>query len=249
MREVAAVHVCPQCGAAAGRDEADAFATCRFCGTRLFLGAEPGVRHEMLLPAIRAGDVPARLATWLEEREAAGTPAEIASRLVFLPFWAHAGRGGDPPVPAAPLLADGIEAFRLPAGDAKGFDPAAAPGAEFLPATVARDALPFASAPAAEIRLVHVPFYEISMKIFGRPVRVLLDAVAGQAFARDPIPTSERRLDRAYAVLLTILFGVAFAGFWSLFRGAHARGSLFLLVAGPGLVLVTRQILVALEEA
>ncbi|MDL2717605.1 MAG: hypothetical protein PT977_07615 [Acidobacteriota bacterium] len=240
---------CPQCGAAAARDEADAFATCGFCGARLFLGDEPGVSHELLLPAVSPEELPARLRAWLDDREALGAPRNVSSKLLFFPFWVRARAGVSDVALAAPSLADGLRDFRLPAGDAKTFSARATGQAEVVAATVAREALPFADAPPGELRLVHVPFHEVSFNLFDRAVRVWIDAVAGQAIPLDPIPTSEANLDRAYAFLLFVLFAAAFAGFHALFRGATARGAVFLLVAGPLILLATRGIAARMEDA
>lgn len=239
---------CPQCGAAARPDEADAFATCRFCGARLLLGAEPGIRHDVLLAALPAGDVPARLRQWLTDREAVGRPTDVSLRLVFFPFWVSEGRQGSVLAPAAALLSEGLASFRLPAGDVKSFDAEAQPREAVVPATIAKDAISFGEVPVSELRLVHVPFFDVSFQLFARPCRVLLDAVAGQALPLVAIPTSEAALDRAYAVLLAVLFGIAFAGFHFVFRGLLARGAVLLLVAGPLVVLVTREIVVRMEE-
>src|ERR1700682_958398 len=168
---------CPQCGAPARPDEADAFATCRFCGARLFLGAEPGVKHEIFLPALKPADLPARLTKWLEEREAIGAAADVASRLLFFPFWAHEAQDQEAFVPGAALLADGLASFKLPAGDAKSFGPDFTRLRTIVPATVARELTPFGGAPASEFQLVHVPFFEISFRLFRKPVRVWMEAV------------------------------------------------------------------------
>jgi hypothetical protein len=161
----------------------------------------------------------------------------------------HDGASGEALVPASALLSEGVAAFRLPAGDRKAFAAEAARGGEVAPATVAREALPFASAPLSEVRLVHVPFWDVGYRMFGTPGRVLLDAVSGQALPLSPVPTSESRLDKVYAVLLAALFLVAFAGFHRLFRGEEKRGLLLLLGAGPALLLVARQVIVRLEES
>jgi len=239
---------CPQCGAPARSEEADDFATCRFCGARLLLAAEPGVRHEVLSPALRADEMPVRLRTWLEEREALGTASDVTSRVVFVPFWSRSGGAGEAIAPAAALLSSGLDTFKLPAGDAKSFGPDLARVGTVVPVTVDREAV-FADVPLAELRLVHVPFHEVSFRLFGRTVRVLFDAVAGQALPLDPVPTSESRLDSAYAILLAILFAVAFVGFFSLFRGQALRGLGLLVLGGPALVLATREIVVRMEEA
>ncbi len=249
MNDALASRSCPQCGAAAAPDEADAFGTCGFCGARLFLGSEPGVVHEILLPAFSPVEIPSRLSTWLDGREALGIPRDVASALLYFPFWVRARIESVEVVAAAPSLAEGLRDFRLPGGDAKTFQAGAVGHGLVVPATVAREALPFADAPPSELRLVHVPFYEVTFLLFGRTFRVWLDAVAGQAIPLDAVPTSESRLDRTYAILLFVLFAAAFAGFHALFRGAAARGALLLLVLGPLILLATIRIAARMEDA
>jgi hypothetical protein len=148
------------------------------------------VKHEIFLPALKPEDLPSRLTKWLDEREAMGTPTDVASRLLFFPFWVHATRDQETLVPGAALLADGLASFKLPAGDAKSFGPDFTRLGTVLPATVARESTPFGGAPASDLRLVHVPFFEISFRLFRKTVRVWMDAVSGQVLPLDPVPTS-----------------------------------------------------------
>jgi hypothetical protein len=150
--------------------------------------------------------------------------------------------------PASALLSEGLSSFRFPAGDARSFGADMVRRGNVTPVTIALESVPFGNALPSVLRLVHLPFFEVSFVLFGKPIRVWLDAVAGQVLPFGPIPTSETRLDRTFAVLLFALFAIAFAGFYSLFRGFTNRGALLLLVVGPLLMLATRQVIVRMEE-
>ena len=68
-----------------------------------------------------------------------------------------------------------------------------------------------------EARLLHVPFREVGFRLWGRDYRVWFDAATGQALDFELPPTSERRLDVTYALLLLALFAAGVYGVRSLF--------------------------------
>ncbi len=224
---------CPRCGGRLVLEEDGAFATCASCGSRLHLGEEEAVGHQMLVPVLSDEEARASLSRWLRDREVTADPREVASGLVWFPFFLLPGSAV---VPAAPLLASNLASFKLPAGDRKAFDAGAARGGEVVPASVRPESLDLPDEARASVRLLHVPFRRVRFALFDRSYEVWFDAASGQPLDFSLPPTSERRLDVTYAVLATLLFAVAAYGVRCLFGGFGAtwvRGAVVLAVAGP----------------
>jgi len=208
--------LCPRCGSPLSADEEGAFATCPACASRLHLGDVEEVPHQGLVPVLDEPAVLGRLSRWLRDREVTADPAEVTTRLLWFPFWLLPG---DALVPAAPLLASNVGAFRLPAGDRVAFRGAAGGAAEVVPASVAVEGLEAEEEARRDARLLHVPFREVTFRLWGRDYRVWFDAATGQALDFDLPPTSERRLDVTYALLLLALFAAGVFGVRTLFGG------------------------------
>lgn len=239
---------CPQCGGALAVREEGSFTTCPFCGANLHLDPDAAIGHELVLPAVAAEEAPERLGRWLKEREVTSAPLEVATRLLWFPFWTLPDGAL---FPAAPLLASNLSSFRLPAGDRKAFTTELTRSAEIVAATVLVEGLAVPDADRPSLRLVHVPFHEVRFRLFARDFRVWLDAASGQVLAFDLPPTSEKRLDVTYTVLLGILFCVVFWATGSIF--GHGRnpvvGVVVLAAAGPLFWLATKKAMSLSEGA
>ena len=211
--------LCPRCGIRFAAEEEGAFATCPACASRLHLGDEEEVAHQGLVPVLDEAAVLGRLARWLRDREVMTDPKEVATRLLWFPFWLLPD---DTIVPAAPLLASNLGAFRLPAGDRVAFREPGGGAAEVVPASVPAASLEAGEEARREAKLLHVPFREVRFRLWGHDYRVWFDAATGQALDFDLPPTSERRLDFTYALLVLALFAAGVYGVRTLFGGTGA---------------------------
>ncbi len=240
-------HACPRCGVRFAAEEEGAFATCPACGSLLHLGDEAEIAHQRLVPVLDEAAVLGRLARWLRDREVLADPKEVATRLLWFPFWLLPG---DALVPAAPLLASNLGAFRLPAGDRLAFRSGPDGPAEVVPATVLPAAVDVEEMTRHEAKLLHVPFREVRFRLWGHDYTVWFDAATGQALDFDLPPTSERRLDVTYAVLLLALFAAGVYGVRTLFGGTAAPwwAGAVVLAGAAGFFLAVAWIVIRLTE-
>lgn len=241
-------HACPRCGIRFDADEEGVFATCPACGSLLHLGDEAEIAHQRLVPVLDEAAVLGRLARWLRDREVLADPKEVATRLLWFPFWLLPG---DALVPAAPLLASNLGAFRAPAGDRVAFREGEAGPAEIVPASVPPAAIVDDEATRRAARLLHVPFREVRFRLWGHDYTVWFDAATGQALDFDLPPTSERRLDVTYALLLLALFAAGVYGVRTLFGGTAAPGwvGAAVLAGAAGVFLAVAFALIRLTES
>jgi len=249
MPEAAPI-ACPQCGAPVRPEEEDAFVACEFCGSRMYLDPDTAVRHEILPETVGRGELPARLGRWLHDREAVGKPRRVSTRLLWFPFWVLPdGHRGHDLRPAAALLVEGLDRFALPGGDRKAFREEIAAKGDLVPATVLLDSLVPGGEPPEGVRLVHLPFWEVSFELGAAEHRVWIDAAGGQVLAHTHPPSAEGRRDRVYAGVLGLTFVVLLVGFFSLFQGGGASvlGLALLVLAGPGAWAVIRASIARVE--
>jgi len=178
------------------------FANCPACGSLLHLGGVAEIAHQRLVPVLDEAAALGHLARWLRGREVLADPKEAATRLLGFPFRLLPG---DALIPAAPLLASNLGAFRAPAGDRVAFREGEAGPAEIVPASVPPAAIVVDEVTRRAAKLLHVPFREVCFRLWGRDDTIWFDAATGQALDFDLPPTSERRLDVTYALLLLAL--------------------------------------------
>jgi hypothetical protein len=173
----------------------------------------------MLLPVLDDSAVLGRLARWLRDREILADPKEASTRLLWFPFWLLPG---NVLVPAAPILASNLGALRLPAGDRVAFRKGPDGSAEVVAPSVPPAAIDVDDSTREEAKLLHVPFREVRFRLWGHDYTVWFDAATGQALDFDLPPTSERRLDVTYGLLVFALFAAGVYGVRTLFGGTGA---------------------------
>jgi len=223
------------------------FATCPACGSLLHLGDEAEVAHQKLVPVLDEAAALGRLARRLRDREVLADPREVATRLLWFPFWLLPE---DALVPAAPLLASSLGAFHLPAGDRVAFREEEAGSAEVVPASVPSAGIDVDEETRRAAKLLHIPFREVRFRLWGHNYVVWFDAATGQALDFDLPPTSERRLDVTYAFLLLALFAAGFYGVRTLFGGTAAPwwAGAAVLAGAAGVFLAAARIVIRLTE-
>ncbi len=240
--------LCPRCGIRFAAEEEGAFATCPACASRLHLGEEEEVTHQSLVPVLDEPAALGRLSRWLRDREITADPKETVTRLLWFPFWLLPD---ETLVPAAPLLASNLGAFRLPAGDRVAFHEAAGGAAEVVPASVPAASLAADEEARRKAKLLHVPFREVRFRLWGRDYHVWFDAATGQPLDFDLPPTSERRLDFTYALLLFALFAAGVYGVRTLFGGTGAPwwAGIVVLAGAAVIFLAVAQVVIRVSES
>jgi len=176
---------CPQCGGEVRLQDTAGFVGCPYCGSSLVLDLT-GVRpHLALRERLAAGQVLPLLRRWCD---AHGFPAPVVlvpPRLTYYPFWRYVVAGRPRLVPAWPTVEGRWTEVPAPEAEQEVFDPAAlgnAPVVESsVPEAAARARAFGGDAPAAG-DLVHVPFYDLTLRAGTEAVRVAVDACAGHVY-------------------------------------------------------------------
>jgi len=173
---------CPQCGGEVQLRDPEGFPACPFCGAGLVLD-RTGVRpHVLYRPRVTPPQVLPLVRRWAERRGLSASPGAEPSRLVYYPFWRYAREGPRRLVPAWSTLETQWAELRLPEAEQVSFDAAHVQGAVVVEPTVpeaAARARIGGDKPAPEGDLVHVPAYELSMRLEGTRLPVAVEACSG----------------------------------------------------------------------
>jgi len=221
---------CGNCGADVPLESLSDFAACGHCGTALYIGRAEGFAHLMARPVADRSAVPGLLARKLADMEIAGSPAEVESTLVHVPYWRVPGRGGVPRLVAAACPgASGLDEIAAPGGgELAAFDAGLVGGGAVLDPEVALDDVSSVSGEGdpgqADTRpaLVHVPIHRVSYRLGGREYRAAIEAISGAVEADEWPPASHRRKNRLLgaiglaAFLAFLLEAALMPNWWSL---------------------------------
>lgn len=173
---------CPQCGGEVQLRDPEGFPACPFCGAGLVLD-RTGVRpHVLYRPRVTPTQVLPLLRRWAERRGMSASPGAEPPWLVYYPFWRYAREGPRRLVPAWSTVETEWAELHLPDGEQVSFDPAHVRGAVVIEPTVpeaAARARVVGDGSAPEGDLVHVPAYEVSMRLEGTRLRVAIEACWG----------------------------------------------------------------------
>lgn len=204
---------CPQCGGEIRLREAGGFPVCPFCGAGLVLDVT-GVRpHLLYRPRHVLTDVAPLLRRWCD-RQGLPAPSILSPpRLTYLPFWRYVQAGPRRLVPAWPTVEDRWGDVEIPEAEQVFYDPVLVEGAEVVessvPEAAARPRLP-AGEGAGSGELVHLPFFEVAMRIGTSRLAVSVEACSGRVYA-SPMPASVlARRESGAGRLVTM--GLGFAG-------------------------------------
>lgn len=183
---------CPQCGGEIRLREAGGFPVCPFCGAGLVLDLT-GVRpHLLYRPRQAPADVAPLLRRWCD-RQGLPAPSILSPpRLRYLPFWRYVQAGPRRLVPAWPTVQDRWGDVEVPEAEQVFYDPALVEGAEVVEASVPEAAARPRLSAGEELapgELVHVPFFEVAMRIGTSRLAVSVEACSGRLYA-SPRPAS-----------------------------------------------------------
>lgn len=203
---------CPQCGGEVRLQEAGGFPACPFCGAGLVLDLS-GVRpHLLYRPRYPATNVLPLLRRWCD-RQGLPAPSIVSPpRLTYFPFWRYVREGPPRLVPAWPTLDVRWADVQIPEAEQVFYDPALVEGAEVVESSVAeaatRQRLP-AGDGVKPGELVHVPFFEVAMRIETSRLAVSVEACSGRVYA-SAMPESVLAR-RASGVGQLVTMGLGFA--------------------------------------
>lgn len=161
----------------------EGFPACPFCGTGLVLD-RTGVRpHLLYRPRVTPAQALPLLRRWAERRGMSASPGAEPPRLVYYPFWRYAREGPRRLVPAWSTLEAQWTELRLPEAEQVSFDAAHVQGAVVVEPTVpeaAARARVGGERSAPEGDLVHLPAYEMTMRLGSTRLPVAVEACSGK---------------------------------------------------------------------
>jgi hypothetical protein len=233
---------CTQCGAQISVASDARLIECSFCSTALVVDAQGALFHEVMLPTVKAQDVPSHLRRFLGGNQTvAGLDREARLSqpvLQYFPFWAYTfdrGKGEEVVLePAAPSSLQGLQGLSLPAGNSKSMDPELTGEAPVLdPEVPAATARGWLQQRHGEVRvsktvLFHLPLYRMTYVYKGRTYHAGVDGVTGKVFPAD-FPAKAEAPYMAVAVVAVVVFGLE----GLIFSNLMIKAGLYLVSAIP----------------
>jgi len=209
---------CPQCGAEVTVQEVAGVLGCPFCKSSLTLDLDGARLHYVFRPRQDVSALSGVLRRWSQQAGLPPASARSKPHLIYRPFWRFTPRGALRLVPAWPTVDPRWQAPQHPEGEQTLFDPDALHGAEVVEATLVEGAARERAAAGAEPgspagSLVHLPFYDLEVRVGTSVVPVSVDACSGHVYPQRVPPASpgfgrESRQD-AWMAVLAILVMVA----------------------------------------
>jgi len=186
---------CPQCGAEVAIQEAAGVLGCPFCKSSLILDLDGARLHYLYRPRQDVSALSGLLRRWCQQVGLPPAAARSKPRLVYRPFWRFTPRGAPRLVPAWPTVDPRWQTPQHPEGEQVLFDPNSLRGAEVVEATLiegaARErASAGADAGPAAGSLVHLPFYDLDVRVGTSSVPVSVDACSGHVYPQRIPPGS-----------------------------------------------------------
>jgi hypothetical protein len=197
---------CPQCGGEILLQETGGFPVCPFCAAGLVLDLG-GVRpHLLYRPRHASADLLPFLRRWCDRQGLPAPSIVSAPRLVYYPFWRYVSAGPPRLIPAWSTLKPRWTDLKIPEAEQAFFDPALVKGAEVVEATVPEAAArerAGAESGAKPGELLHVPFFEVGIKVGATTLPASVEACSGQVYV-DALPRTEAAAGAGPAVTLVL---------------------------------------------
>jgi hypothetical protein len=197
---------CPQCGGEILLQETGGFPVCPFCAAGLVLDLG-GVRpHLLYRPRHASADLLPLLRRWCDRQGLPAPSIASAPRLVYYPFWRYVSAGPPRLIPAWSTLKPRWTDLKIPEAEQAFFDPALVKGAEVVEATVPEAAArerAGAESGAKPGELLHVPFFEVGIKVGATTLPASVEACSGQVYV-DALPRTEAAAGAGPAVTLVL---------------------------------------------
>jgi hypothetical protein len=197
---------CPQCGGEILLQEPGGFPVCPFCAAGLVLDLG-GVRpHLLYRPRHASADILPLLRRWCDRQGLPAPSILSVPRLVYYPFWRYVSAGPPRLIPAWSTLKPRWTDLKIPEAEQVFFDPALVEKAEVVEATVPEAAArerAGAESGAKPGELLHVPFFEVGVKVGTVTVPASVEACSGQVYV-DALPPTAAAAGAGLAVKLLL---------------------------------------------
>jgi len=187
---------CTQCGGELHPDEGQAFLTCPYCGSTVYVDKSQVVFHFYLAPTLDEAKGRGFLARWMAGNQTVkdlDQKSRVAgSSFEYFPLWYFkrrtAGREEILLEPAAATSVSELKKLILPAGDLRKYesalDPQARPPSVPLEASLAwLEQRQIPRADIVERSLVHIPLYTFKYVYQNKPFTAVVEAATGNVFA------------------------------------------------------------------
>jgi DNA-directed RNA polymerase subunit RPC12/RpoP len=242
---------CAQCGGSLHPEEGQAFLTCPYCGSAVYLDKSKVVFHWYVSKTVTSDAAAANLRRWMAsnatvkdlDRKAHVT----ATTFQYFPIWYVRGKdlqtGGPEQVfiePAAATSISEIKSLSIPAADLKKYEPS-------LDSEAVQPNVPFPAMlqwlgqrgieqnEILEAALVHLPVYIFKYQFGGKPYTAMVEAASGKVFA-NLFPAKAESPYFLVAAISTLGFlcisGLPIAGYLVGEGSGFAAGCLGMLVVG-----------------
>ena len=197
---------CPQCGGEILLHEAGGFPVCPFCAAGLVLDLG-GVRpHLLYRPRHASADILPLLRRWCDRQGLPAPSIVSAPRLVYYPFWRYVSVGPSRLIPAWSTLKPRWTDLKIPEAEQAFFDPALVERAEVVEATLPEAAARERAGAESGVKpgdLLHVPFFEVGVKVGTTAVPASVEACSGQVYM-DALPRPAAAAGAGLAVKLLL---------------------------------------------
>ncbi|MCX5736380.1 MAG: hypothetical protein NTW68_19025 [candidate division NC10 bacterium] len=197
---------CPQCGGEILLQEAGGFPVCPFCAAGLVLDLG-GVRpHLLYRPRHASTDILPLLRRWCDQQGLPAPSIVSVPRLVYYPFWRYVSAGPPRLIPAWSTLKPRWADLKIPEAEQAFFDPALVARAEVVEATLPEAAARERAGPESGAKpgdLLHVPFFEVGVKVGTATVPASVEACSGQVYV-DALPRAAAAAGAGPAVRLVM---------------------------------------------
>jgi hypothetical protein len=197
---------CPQCGGEILLQETGGFPVCPYCAAGLVLDLG-GVRpHLLYRPRHASADLLPLLRRWCDQQGLPAPSIASAPRLLYYPFWRYLSAGPPRLIPAWSTLKPRWTDLKIPEAEQAFFDPALVEKAELVEATVPEAAARERAGAESGARpgdLLHVPFFEVGIKLGAAILPASVEACSGQVYL-DALPRATAAAGAGSGVTLVL---------------------------------------------
>jgi DNA-directed RNA polymerase subunit RPC12/RpoP len=188
---------CTQCGGELHPDEGQAFVTCPYCSSTVYVDKSRVVFHWYLAPTLDEAKARGALARWMAGNQTV-KDLDKKSRVTgisfgYFPVWLFKRRtaAGKEEIylePAAATSVSELKTLKLPAGDLKNYTPsldadALSPSVPLQAATSWLEGRGVPSGEIAEQALVHIPLFTVKYIFQNKTYTAIVEAGTGGVFA------------------------------------------------------------------
>ena len=196
---------CASCGGEIALKRDEAFLSCPFCSSSLYLDRAKTFRSLLISPVLTAVAAKGRLEEELARREV--PPCSVrASRVVLAPFWGVRGESLQESTPAFSPVPPALQGYRLPSAGTVFMDAAAMDGYTMIPCSEHTSSTWEGRQDVSSFTLYHVPFYEMQLGAGRLSYDCWIDAVTGKVYLDQTPPQRSENISSRFLALVFVLF-------------------------------------------